>query len=120
MKDKKKIFTFGCRLNTYESEVINSLTSDFKNCNTVIFNTCAVTNEAIRKVKQKIRKIKKENPLSEITVTGCAAQIEPKTFLGILVLGSTIPTCLWLILYGLIVLKKLNEFITLGSKSTIN
>ena len=81
MKDKKKIFTFGCRLNTYESEVINSLTSDFKNCNTVIFNTCAVTNEAIRKVKQKIRKIKKENPLSEIIVTGCAAQIEPKTFL---------------------------------------
>ena len=79
MKNNKKIFTFGCKLNIFESEVIDKMTSEAKN-NYVIFNTCAVTNEAVRKAKQKIRKIKIENPSLNVIVTGCAAQIEPKIF----------------------------------------
>ncbi len=77
---KKNIFTFGCRLNTFESEVINEVTNGLNKEDSVILNTCAVTNEAVRKAKQKIRKIKKDSPETKIIVTGCAAQIDPNTF----------------------------------------
>lgn len=75
-----EIITFGCRLNIYESEVIKnklerSGTKDF-----AIFNTCAVTKEAERKVKQSIRKFKRLNPNKKVVVTGCSAQINPKQY----------------------------------------
>ncbi len=74
------IFTFGCRLNTFESEVISEITKGLNKENSVILNTCAVTNEAVRKAKQKIRKIKKQCPEKKIIVTGCAAQIDANAF----------------------------------------
>jgi threonylcarbamoyladenosine tRNA methylthiotransferase MtaB len=46
----------------------------------VIVNTCAVTAEAVRKAKQEIRKLARENPGAAVIVTGCAAQTEPETF----------------------------------------
>jgi threonylcarbamoyladenosine tRNA methylthiotransferase MtaB len=46
----------------------------------VVVNTCAVTNEAVRKAKQAIRKIAREKPGTEIVVTGCAAQTSPNIF----------------------------------------
>jgi threonylcarbamoyladenosine tRNA methylthiotransferase MtaB len=56
-------------------------------------NTCAVTAEAVRKSKQEIRKLRRDNPSSQMIVTGCAAQIEPKTFSEMsevdLVVGNT-------------------------------
>lgn len=45
-----------------------------------VINTCAVTNEAVRSARQRIRRIKRERPGARIIVTGCAAQIEPATF----------------------------------------
>ena len=45
----------------------------------VIFNTCAVTGEAVRQARQSIRKARRENPDARIIVTGCAAQTEPAT-----------------------------------------
>jgi threonylcarbamoyladenosine tRNA methylthiotransferase MtaB len=76
-----QIITFGCRLNTYESEVIKGLTADAAlDSNTVIVNTCAVTAEAERQARQAIRKTKRENPNAKIIVTGCAAQINPQSF----------------------------------------
>ena len=48
--------------------------------NIAVVNTCAVTAEAVRKSKQEIRKIHRENPTTKIIVTGCAAQVEPETF----------------------------------------
>ena len=48
--------------------------------NAVIVNTCAVTAEAVRKAKQEIRRLSRENPGAQIIVTGCAAQTEPETF----------------------------------------
>ncbi|WP_287391979.1 tRNA (N(6)-L-threonylcarbamoyladenosine(37)-C(2))-methylthiotransferase MtaB, partial [Mesorhizobium sp.] len=58
----------------------------------IIFNTCAVTGEAVRQAKQSIRKARRENPAARIIVTGCAAQTEPQNFVAMdevdLVLGN--------------------------------
>ena len=43
-------------------------------------HSCAVTNEAERQVKQKIRKIYKNDPSKEIIVVGCAVQLDPKSY----------------------------------------
>lgn len=75
-----KVVTFGCRLNTYESSAIKDLADQAGLKDTIVINTCAVTNEAERQARQSIRKLKKENPNSSIIVTGCAAQIKPETF----------------------------------------
>ncbi len=69
------ILTHGCRLNTYESEVMRELTSHLDN--TVVINTCAVTAEAERQARQTIRRLHRERPDAHIVVTGCAAQIAP-------------------------------------------
>jgi threonylcarbamoyladenosine tRNA methylthiotransferase MtaB len=81
VSSKVPIFsTLGCRLNLYETEAMRKLTSDTGLENSVIINTCAVTAEAVRKARQEIRRLRKENPDANIIVTGCAAQIEPSTF----------------------------------------
>ena len=72
--------TFGCRLNTFESEIMRGLAEKAGLQNAVIFNTCAVTAEATRQARQAIRKAHKENPEAQIIVTGCAAQTEPEMF----------------------------------------
>ncbi|MDQ7070924.1 MAG: tRNA (N(6)-L-threonylcarbamoyladenosine(37)-C(2))-methylthiotransferase MtaB [Rhodobacterales bacterium] len=72
--------TLGCRLNSYETEAMKSLSADAGLDNAVIVNTCAVTAQAVRKAKQEIRKLRRENPQARLIVTGCAAQIEPETF----------------------------------------
>ena len=90
------VVTFGCRLNTYESEVIKreagaSGLGDLAG-GAVVFNTCAVTAEAVRQAKQAIRKARRDNPAARIVVTGCAAQTEAQTFADMdevdLVLGN--------------------------------
>lgn len=77
-----RIVTFGCRLNTYESEAMRQHADAAGDENLVVVNTCAVTAEAVRQARQQIRKMKRENPEAKIIVTGCAAQIEPGTFAG--------------------------------------
>ncbi|CFX07419.1 Threonylcarbamoyladenosine tRNA methylthiotransferase MtaB [Candidatus Filomicrobium marinum] len=74
------IITLGCRLNTYESEVMRRHANDAGLEDTVIINTCAVTAEAVRQAKQTIRKMRRDRPNARIIVTGCAAQIEPEKF----------------------------------------
>lgn len=75
-----KVVTFGCRLNTYESSVMESHAQKAGLEDTIIFNTCAVTKEAERSGKQAIRRAKRENPDAKIVVTGCAAQINPAIY----------------------------------------
>ncbi|WP_210413985.1 tRNA (N(6)-L-threonylcarbamoyladenosine(37)-C(2))-methylthiotransferase MtaB [Luteithermobacter gelatinilyticus] len=75
-----EIVTFGCRLNTYESEVMRNHARAAGLENTIIFNTCAVTAEATRQARQTIRRMKRRNPGAKIVVTGCAAQIDPEQF----------------------------------------
>jgi threonylcarbamoyladenosine tRNA methylthiotransferase MtaB len=74
------VVTFGCRLNTYESEVIRNAATRAGVDNAVVVNTCAVTAEAVRQARQSIRRLKRERPDAQIVVTGCAAQTEPLTF----------------------------------------
>jgi threonylcarbamoyladenosine tRNA methylthiotransferase MtaB len=71
-----EFLTFGCRLNTYESEVMRAHTAALHN--TVVVNTCAVTAEAERQARQAIRRAQRKRPGAEIVVTGCAAQIAPE------------------------------------------
>jgi threonylcarbamoyladenosine tRNA methylthiotransferase MtaB len=77
-----EIITFGCRLNTLESEVIrrNAVAAGLDDA--VIVNTCAVTNEAVRQARQAIRRARRERPDAKIIVTGCAAQTDPAAFAG--------------------------------------
>ena len=80
MSQTPKITTLGCRLNAYESEAMRALAEDANLGDAVIVNTCAVTAEAVRKSRQEIRRLHRENPTSKVIVTGCAAQIEPDSF----------------------------------------
>ena len=72
--------TLGCRLNLYETEAMKELAAAAGLENAVVVNTCAVTAEAVRKARQEIRRLARENPGAAIIVTGCAAQTEPETF----------------------------------------
>jgi threonylcarbamoyladenosine tRNA methylthiotransferase MtaB len=72
--------TLGCRLNAYETEAMKELAAAAGLTDAVIVNTCAVTAEAVRKAKQDIRRLSRDNPTAQIIVTGCAAQTEPETF----------------------------------------
>jgi len=74
------VVTFGCRLNTYESEAMRRQAAAAGLADAVIVNTCAVTGEAVRQARQAIRRLRREHPHARIVVTGCAAQIEPETF----------------------------------------
>ncbi len=75
-----KFTTLGCRLNAYETEAMKELSAEAGLSNAVIVNTCAVTAEAVRKARQEIRKLRRDNPDARLIVTGCAAQTEPETF----------------------------------------
>jgi threonylcarbamoyladenosine tRNA methylthiotransferase MtaB len=87
-----EMLTFGCRLNTVESEVMRGHAGAAGLEDVVIVNTCAVTAEAVRQAGQAIRRAKRERPGARIVVTGCAAQVEPERFAAMaevdLVLGN--------------------------------
>ncbi len=94
MTSKPPIFaTLGCRLNSYETQAMKELTASAGVGDAVVVNTCAVTAEAVRKARQEIRKLRRENPDARMIVTGCAAQIEPETFANMdevdIVMGNT-------------------------------
>ncbi|MDA9547445.1 2-methylthioadenine synthase [Bradyrhizobium sp. CCBAU 45321] len=74
------IVTFGCRLNAFEAEVIRSKAEAAGLSDTIVINSCAVTNEAVAQARQSIRKLKRERPEARIVVTGCAAQTQAAMF----------------------------------------
>jgi threonylcarbamoyladenosine tRNA methylthiotransferase MtaB len=74
------VLTFGCRLNTHESEVMREHARAAGMADAIIINTCAVTAEAERQARQTIRRIGREQPDKKIIVTGCAAQVNAKQF----------------------------------------
>lgn len=75
-----RVVTIGCRLNTFESEIIRKNMTGTGLDDAIVINTCAVTSEAVRQASQTIRKLRRTNPTAKIVVTGCAAQIEPERF----------------------------------------
>ena len=87
-----EVITFGCRLNAYESEAIRARAAEAGMQDVTIFNTCAVTAEAVRQSRQAIRRKRRSNAQTKIIVTGCAAQTEPTTYAAMpevdLVLGN--------------------------------
>lgn len=74
------IVTFGCRLNAFEAEVIRREAEGAGLSDTIVINSCAVTNEAVAQARQSIRKLKRERPGARIVVTGCAAQTQSGMF----------------------------------------
>ncbi len=76
------ILTFGCRLNSFESDVMRGhlRASD---PDLVVVNTCAVTGEAERQARAAIRRVARERPDARIVVTGCAAEIDPGAWSGL-------------------------------------
>ena len=75
-----EVITFGCRLNAFESEIIRREAEAAGLSQTIIINSCAVTNEAVAQARQSIRKLKRERPDTRIVVTGCAAQTQAAMF----------------------------------------
>lgn len=76
-----KIITLGCKVNLYESEIMqekllnNGFTlSNNKNCDIVIINTCSVTNVADNKSKKIIRSVRRDNENAIIIACGCMTQ----------------------------------------------
>lgn len=80
-EDPVRVVTFGCRLNAYESEVMREHARATQAGHpTIIVNTCAVTAEAERQVRQSIRRLRRDNPDARIVVTGCAVQVDPERY----------------------------------------
>src|SRR5271165_6376389 len=77
-----EVITFGCRLNAFESEVIAREAAGAGLSDTVVINSCAVTNEAVAQARQSIRRLKRDRPNLRIVVTGCAAQTQGQMFAG--------------------------------------
>jgi threonylcarbamoyladenosine tRNA methylthiotransferase MtaB len=74
------VITFGCRLNAFESEVIAFEAERAGLADTIVINSCAVTNEAVAQARQSIRRLKRARPDARIVVTGCAAQTQAQMF----------------------------------------
>lgn len=82
---KVYFYTLGCKVNQYETQEMSEILE--KNGHTIIYNaaqadvavvnSCTVTAESVRKTRQTIRKLKKQNPENIIILTGCASQAEP-------------------------------------------
>jgi threonylcarbamoyladenosine tRNA methylthiotransferase MtaB len=77
-----EVITFGCRLNAFESEVIAREAESAGLTQTIVINSCAVTNEAVAQTRQSIRRLKRHRPDLRIVVTGCAAQTQSAMFAG--------------------------------------
>lgn len=85
-----QIHTFGCKVNTYDSGLIEKNFLNFRKTLEVpettngpevhVLNTCAVTAEATKEAVKTIRRIKAKSPFSTIVVTGCAAQVDTDAF----------------------------------------
>ena len=80
MTTEIKTITLGCRLNSYESDIIKSYKNNSINKNIVVINTCAVTAEAERQGRQQVRKARKKYPEAYIMATGCAVELDKNTW----------------------------------------
>jgi len=76
-----KFKTLGCRLNTFETETIKSITEELDYKNLTFVNTCSVTKEAAKNSKKYVRQLKKSAPNNKVIVSGCDAHIEKETYI---------------------------------------
>lgn len=80
LADRQEVVNFGCRLNIAEGEGVRAAVKAAGARNTIVFNSCAVTDEAVRQARQAVRRALRERPGAEVVVTGCAAELERETF----------------------------------------
>ncbi|WP_422058932.1 MiaB/RimO family radical SAM methylthiotransferase [Sphingopyxis sp.] len=78
--DRQEVVNFGCRLNIAEGEAVRAAAVQAGAHDTIIFNSCAVTDEAVRQARQAVRRALRERPDADVVVTGCAAELEAKRF----------------------------------------
>jgi threonylcarbamoyladenosine tRNA methylthiotransferase MtaB len=78
--DGPEVVNFGCRLNIAEGEAVRAAAREAGARDTIIFNSCAVTDEAVRQARQAVRRALRERPDAEVVVTGCAAELEADRF----------------------------------------
>ncbi len=81
MNTRGKVITFGCRLNACESEIIQEFVDELGLDDFTLINTCAVTAEAERQLRQTIRKLHKEDNNIKIILTGCASEANPDLYI---------------------------------------
>ena len=93
MKNKyiNKVVNLGCRLNSYESSIIEQVLEENKSENITVINTCSVTNQALKKSVQAVKRSAKLNPKNKIFITGCASEINPVIFKNTKLVHRIIP-----------------------------
>lgn len=80
------IYTLGCKVNQYESQVMAKILTDAGFVQTshkaqpdiFIINSCTVTAQSDHKVRQVLNRTRRENPASTIILTGCMPQAFPE------------------------------------------
>lgn len=75
-----EVVNFGCRLNIAEGEAVRAAAMQAGAQDAIIFNSCAVTDEAVRQARQAVRRSLRERPDATVVVTGCAAELEAERF----------------------------------------
>jgi threonylcarbamoyladenosine tRNA methylthiotransferase MtaB len=80
LADPVEVVNFGCRLNLAEGEAIRTAARQAGVRDTIVFNSCAVTDEAVRQARQAVRRALRERPEATVVVTGCAAELEAERF----------------------------------------
>ncbi len=78
--------TLGCRLNEAELERWSRdfqtrghvLAREPAEADIVVVNTCAVTDEAVRKSRKLVRRAQRANPVARLVVSGCYASLDPR------------------------------------------
>ena len=78
--DGPEVVNFGCRLNIAEGEAVRAAAREAGARDTIVFNSCAVTDEAVRQTRQAVRRALRERPEADVVVTGCAAELEAARF----------------------------------------
>ena len=68
-------------MNTFESNCIQKMMEDLKMQGYIVVNSCAITAESERQVRQEVRKLKRENPDFHLILTGCSGNAHTETFL---------------------------------------
>ncbi len=84
---KVAFHTLGCKVNQYETEAMRRLlesagytsVDSAADADSIIINSCTVTGESDRKLRQLLRRCRRDNPDAVIILTGCMPQAFPAT-----------------------------------------
>ncbi|MBA2663368.1 MAG: MiaB/RimO family radical SAM methylthiotransferase [Bradymonadaceae bacterium] len=85
---KVHFVTFGCKANQYDTEKFRQeleargalVVDDVRQADTVVINTCTVTNQADVEARKAIRRARRDNPAVQIVVAGCSAALYPSDY----------------------------------------